>query len=103
MRGEGVETSGTMVTSLALDGGSRLALAAAQLIDAVASGNLTDPRAERMAVILFVEHRVQFQKNFRRGIFGVFGAPKESSADLQHLLVMRGVKRTDTSGQVCSA
>jgi hypothetical protein len=51
--------------------------------------HLTDPRAERIRIILLVEDRVQFQEDLCRGVLGIFRPAKEPAANLQDVAIVR--------------
>jgi hypothetical protein len=65
------------------DNPALFALAPAQFVNAMPTCHLTHPRAKGIFLILFLEDRVKFQEDFRRGILSVFRVPKEPTADLQ--------------------
>ena len=46
-----------------------------------------------MFVIFFLEDRVQFQKDFRRGILRIFRLTKKPAADLQDLRIVSGIDK----------
>jgi hypothetical protein len=67
------------------------ALAPAQFVNAMPTCLLTHPRAEGIFLILFLEDRVKFQEDFRRGVLSVFRVAKESTADLGDVRIVSGM------------
>jgi hypothetical protein len=53
--------------------------------------HLTHPEAEGIFLILFLEDRVKFQEDFRRGVLSVFRVAKESTADLEDVRIVSGM------------
>lgn len=75
-----------------------LALPPTQLVDAVVACHLTEPRAQRVCFIFFVEDRVQFQEDFCCGILCISRLAKEAATNLQDVAIVRRVNGTQNFG-----
>jgi hypothetical protein len=86
-----VKTSGEGAKIISGDDPAFFALAPAQFVNAMPTCHLTHPRAEGIFLILFLEDRVKFQEDFRRGVLSVFRVAKESTADLEDVRIVSGM------------
>ena len=82
-----MKTSGRAQRSFPATIQRSFALAPAQFVNAMPTCHLTHPRAEGIFLILFLEDRVKFQEDFRRGVLSVLRVAKESTADLEDVRI----------------
>jgi len=68
--------------------GIQLAPSSSQLIDAMPTCHLRDPRPERESLVFCPQNPVQLQKNLCRCILSIFRAPKEPSTDPQDVAMV---------------